>query len=34
VNAHQGKIWVESESQKGSRFCFTLPTERATKNKD
>jgi len=28
VDAHQGKIWVESESQKGSRFFFLLPKER------
>jgi signal transduction histidine kinase len=34
VDAHQGKIWVESESQKGSRFCFTLPTEKKLLNKD
>jgi signal transduction histidine kinase len=27
VQAHQGKIWVESESHRGSKFTFLLPTE-------
>ncbi|MCK5256684.1 MAG: hypothetical protein KAQ81_11715, partial [Deltaproteobacteria bacterium] len=25
IEAHQGKIWVESEEGKGSRFIFLLP---------
>jgi len=29
VDAHQGKIWVESERQQGSRFFFVLPIESA-----
>jgi two-component system, OmpR family, sensor histidine kinase ResE len=29
VQAHRGKIWVESEAKKGSTFRFLLPIEQS-----
>jgi signal transduction histidine kinase len=33
VQAHKGKIWVESSEGKGSKFCFTLPSDIESRSK-
>ncbi len=33
VELNKGRVWVESEEGKGSRFYFTLPTEKSTAGK-